>query len=86
MNREKIEETVFKVLMVIATYFILAILAIIIYTIFAKGVKALSWEMLTSVPQGGYYYGKGGGILNAILGSLSLAFGATLLAFLLDYR
>jgi len=83
MTGKKIEETVFKVLMVIATYFILAILAIIIYTIFAKGVKALSWEMLTSVPQGGYYYGKGGGILNAILGSLSLAFGATLLAFLL---
>ena len=79
----KIEEKVFKVLMVIATYSILAILAIIIYSIFAKGIKALSWEMLTQVPQGGYYYGKGGGILNAILGSLSLACGATFLAFLI---
>jgi phosphate transport system permease protein len=78
----KIEERVFKVLMIIATYFILAILAIIIYSIFAKGIKALSWEILTQVPKGGYYYGKGGGILNAILGSLSLAFGATLLAFI----
>ena len=79
----KIEEKVFKVLMVIATYSILAILALIIYSIFAKGIKALSWEILTQVPKGGYYYGKGGGILNAILGSLSLAFGATLLAFLI---
>jgi phosphate transport system permease protein len=78
----KIEEKVFKVLMVIATYSILAILAIIIYTIFAKGIKAMSWEILSQVPKGGYYYGKGGGILNAILGSLSLAFGATLLAFI----
>jgi len=78
----KIEERVFKVLMVIATYSILAILAIIIYSIFAKGIKALSWEILTQVPKGGYYYGKGGGILNAILGSLSLAFGATFLAFI----
>jgi phosphate transport system permease protein len=78
----KIEEKVFKVLMVIATYSILAVLAIIIYSIFAKGIKALSWEILTQVPKGGYYYGKGGGILNAILGSLSLAFGATLLAFI----
>jgi phosphate transport system permease protein len=78
----KIEEKVFKILMVIATYSILAVLAIIIYSIFAKGIKALSWEILTQVPQGGYYYGKGGGILNAILGSLSLAFGATLLAFI----
>ena len=79
----KIEESVFKVLMVIATYSILAILALIIISIFAKGIKALSWEILTQVPKGGYYYGKGGGILNAILGSLSLATGATLLAFLI---
>jgi phosphate transport system permease protein len=84
MSRKgKIEESIFKVLMVVATYSILAVLAIIIYSIFAKGIKALSWEVLTSVPKGGYYYGKGGGILNAILGSLSLAFGATLLAFII---
>jgi phosphate transport system permease protein len=82
MSRKgKIEESIFKVLMVVATYSILAVLALIIYSIFAKGIKAMSWEVLTSVPKGGYYYGKGGGILNAILGSLTLAFGATLLAF-----
>jgi phosphate transport system permease protein len=69
--------------MIFATYFILVVLAIIIYSIFEKGMKAMSWEILTSVPSGGYYYGKGGGILNAILGSLSLAFGATLLAFII---
>jgi phosphate transport system permease protein len=79
----KIEENFFKVLMIIATYSILAILALIIYSIFAKGMKAMSWEVISQVPQGGYYYGKGGGILNAILGSLSLAFGATLLAFII---
>jgi phosphate transport system permease protein len=79
----QIEEKVFKILMVIATYSILAILALIIFSIFAKGIKALSWEILTQVPKGGYYYGKGGGILNAILGSLSLASGATLLSFLI---
>jgi len=80
---QKIEEKIFKVLMIIATYFILAVLAVIIYSIFEKGIKALSWEILTQTPKGGYYYGKGGGILNAILGSLCLAFGATLLAFLI---
>ena len=36
--------------------------------------------MLTQVPKGGYYLGKEGGILNAIVGSLYLAGGATLLA------
>jgi len=79
----KIEEKFFKVLMILSTYFILAILALIIYSIFEKGVKSISWEMLTTIPSGGYYYGKGGGILNAILGSLFLAFGATLLAFII---
>ena len=79
----KIEESIFKVLMVISTYFILLILALIIYSIFEKGIKAISWEMVSQIPSGGYYYGKGGGILNAILGSLSLAFGATFLAFII---
>lgn len=78
---QKIEERFFKVLMILATYFILIVLAIIIYSIFEKGLRSISWEMLTQVPQGGYYYGKGGGILNAILGSLALATGATILAF-----
>ena len=79
----KIEEKFFKVLMILSTYFILAILAIIIYSIFEKGLKSISWEVLTTIPSGGYYYGKGGGILNAILGSLLLASGATVLAFVI---
>jgi phosphate transport system permease protein len=81
--RLKVEETIFKGLMILSTYFILAVLGIIIYTIFEKGIRSLSWEMVSQIPKGGYYYGKGGGILNAILGSLSLAFGATLLAFII---
>ncbi|MCX6252018.1 MAG: phosphate ABC transporter permease PstA [Bacteroidetes bacterium] len=79
----KIEEKIFRGLMIFSTYFILAILAIIIYTIFHKGMKSLTWAMLTQIPKGGYYYGKEGGILNAILGSLYLAIGATCLAFLI---
>ncbi len=79
---QKIEERFFQVMMFLATLFILAILAIIIYSIFEKGIRSISWEMLTSEPSGGYYYGKEGGILNAILGSLALAFGATVIAFI----
>ena len=69
--------------MFLSTLFILVVLVIIIYSIFEKGLKSISWEMISQVPQGGYYYGKGGGILNAILGSLALAFGATVLAFII---
>jgi phosphate transport system permease protein len=36
--------------------------------------------MLIKTPKGGYYLGKEGGILNAILGSIVLGIGATLLA------
>jgi phosphate transport system permease protein len=81
--RQKIEERFFKGLMIFATWFILIILAIIIYSIFEKGIKAMSWEIVSQIPKGGYYYGKGGGILNAITGSLVLACGATLLAFVI---
>ena len=82
-RRLKVEETFFRVMMNLSTAFILLILGVIIYSVFEKGMKAISWEMLTSIPSGGYYYGKGGGILNAIVGSMTLAFGATILAFLI---
>jgi phosphate transport system permease protein len=39
--------------------------------------------MLTKPPEGSFYLGGGGGILNAILGSLALATGATVLASLI---
>src|SRR5690606_35454561 len=37
-------------------------------------------DMITKTPEGGFYVGKGGGILNAILGSLYLAGLSTFLA------
>jgi phosphate transport system permease protein len=81
--RQKIEEKFFLGLMIFATWFILIILAVIIYSVFEKGLKAMSWEIVSQIPKGGYYYGKGGGILNAITGSLLLASGATLVAFVI---
>jgi phosphate transport system permease protein len=59
-------------------------LLLILGTIVAKGLPALNLAMITRTPQGGYYLGKEGGILNAIVGSLLLAAGATFLAFLLS--
>lgn len=55
-------------------------LLFILITIFMKGFSALNWDMLTKTPQGGYYLGKGGGILNAILGSLILGASSTFVA------
>ncbi len=82
MDRRYVEERIFKGLMVFSTLLILSSLVLILLTILAKGLPYLTLDMVTKTPQGGYYLGKGGGILNAIIGSLYLAGGATLLAFL----
>lgn len=81
-ERRFVEEKVFKALMALSTAVIVACLLLILLTVLAKGLPYMSLDMVTKTPQGGYYLGKGGGVLNAILGSLYLAGGATLLAFL----
>ncbi|MCX6339685.1 MAG: phosphate ABC transporter permease PstA [Candidatus Aureabacteria bacterium] len=83
MDRRKVEEGIFKFLMLASAFIILALLALIVTTVIVKGLPAMSFAMITQTPKGGYYLGKEGGILNAIIGSLYLAGGATLLAFLI---
>ena len=83
MDKRKLEEGFFRVLMISSTAVVVGSFAVILVTIFIKGFSSLSIDMLIKTPQGGYYIGKGGGILNAILGSLVLGVGATLLAFLI---
>jgi phosphate transport system permease protein len=82
MERRKIEEKIFLGLMVMSTVLIISSLLLILLTVLLKGLPYLTWDMVTRVPEGGYYLGKGGGVLNAIVGSLYLAGGATLLAVL----
>jgi len=79
-----LEEKIFKILMITATVVIVSGLLLILGTIIVKGLPSMSWEMISQTPKGGYYLGKEGGILNAILGSLYLAVGATFLAVLLS--
>lgn len=84
MNRRKIiEEYIFKILSAIATYSLIAILMYIIVIIFMKGFNALNLDMITKTPKGGFYYGGEGGVLNAIVGSLYIAFGATIIALII---
>jgi len=66
--------------MVVSTLIILSTLVLILATVTVKGLPALNLAMITQTPKGGYYLGKEGGVLNAIVGSLYLAGGATLLA------
>ena len=84
MNKHKIEEVIFKILMLASMVFVLGSLFLILVTVIWRGLPALNLAMLTQTPKGGYYLGKEGGILNAIVGSLYLAGGATILAFLVS--
>jgi phosphate transport system permease protein len=81
-QRRLFEERVFKLLMRASLLIVGGVLLVILVTVTVKGVGALSWEMISQPPRGGFYIGKGGGILNAILGSLALACGATILSLL----
>ncbi len=79
----KYEENFFRVLMLLSTILIIAVLVLILFNILIKGLPSLSWEMISQTPRGGFYFGKEGGILNAIVGSLYLSLGATFMAFLI---
>jgi len=81
--KRHITEAIFKVLMLISFGFVAGSLALILWTIISRGLPAITWAMLTQAPKGGYYLGKEGGILNAILGSLYMAVGGTLLALII---
>jgi phosphate transport system permease protein len=81
----KREESFFRILMFFSTVFIVGVLMLIVGSVLYKGIPYLNWKMLTTVPTGGYYFGEEGGIVNAIIGSVYLALGATGLAFILGW-
>jgi phosphate transport system permease protein len=78
--RRHMMEAFVKLLMMLSFVVVAASLGLILWTIIARGLPSLSWSMITQTPRGGYYMGKEGGVLNAIIGSLYLAGGGTLLA------
>jgi len=81
---KKIEEKIFKCLMIGSTILILSVLLYILYVIMKKGLPSLSWEMISQIPSGGFYLGKEGGILNAIIGSLYLIFFSVVISLMIS--
>src|SRR6195952_5961514 len=84
MKKRKFEELFFKVLMILATIIVSGSFFLIVGTIFFKGLPYMNLDMITKTPGGGFYIGKEGGILNAIIGSLYVAGGATILGLLIS--
>jgi phosphate transport system permease protein len=83
IERRFVEKTM-KSLMVCSLAFVIVALVVIIGVIVAKGISALNLSMILETPKGGYYLGKEGGVANAIVGSLYMAFGASLLSVILS--
>jgi phosphate transport system permease protein len=79
-----LEEKIFKIIMIGAALIILGVLVYIIGTIFYKGLPSLSIDMITKLPGGGFYLGKEGGVLNAIVGSLYIIIGSLAISMVIS--
>ncbi|MDE6493847.1 MAG: ABC transporter permease subunit [Bacteroidales bacterium] len=80
----KLAEEVFcRTLMNIASILIVGVMGVILVSIFYKGISTFSWNMLAEDMGSGFYLNRGGGIRNAILGSVYLSVSATLLALVI---
>jgi phosphate transport system permease protein len=75
-----IEEKIFKIIMIFAAVIILGVLVYIISTIFYRGLPSLTLDMVTKLPGGGFYLGKEGGVLNAIVGSIYIILGGLVIS------
>lgn len=83
-RNKKIKETAAKLLMWMSMAIVFALVVSVVWTIFSKGIKAMSWDMVTKLPSGGFYIGKEGGVLNAIVGSLMIVGASTVLGLLVS--
>lgn len=81
-HRRHVAEAIVKALMYLSVALVTGSLALILITVVTRGLPSLSWEMISQPPQGGYFMGKGGGVLNAIIGSMLLASGGTAAALI----
>ncbi|MEW6402290.1 MAG: phosphate ABC transporter permease PstA [Chloroflexota bacterium] len=81
-QRRHLVENLMKAMMQVSLAIVAGSLGFILATVLARGLPALTWDMITQVPKGGFYMGKEGGVLNAIIGSAYLAIGGTFLAII----
>ena len=84
VKKKKLNESLAKMFMWGAMIIVFVFLISVIWTIFSKGCRAMSWDMVSKLPGGGFYIGKEGGFLNAIVGSLYIVGASTLLGLLVS--
>ena len=83
-SKKRVREIVAKSFMWLAMFIVFGLVISVIWTVFSKGVKAMSWDMVSKLPGGGFYIGKEGGFLNAIVGSLYIVGASTVLGLIVS--
>jgi phosphate transport system permease protein len=84
MKSRQLEETLFRGLMAASLFLVLSSLVGIVVVVALKGISAMNLSMIMETPKGGYYLGKEGGIANAIVGSLYLVAGSSIMALMIS--
>lgn len=79
-----LEEKIFRALMWLSLLLVALFVVSVLWTIFSKGLPVLTWEMVSTVPGAGFYVGGEGGFLNAIIGSLYIVIGATVIGLVIS--
>lgn len=77
------EEKLVKALMYLSVFVVVYCVVSVIGAILQRGLPVLSWQMVSEVPGGGFFIGGKGGFLNAIVGSLYIVGGSTILGLLI---
>lgn len=84
MKLKFILDKLFQLLMFVSALLVFGFFASIIWSIAKTGIPALSWDMVSKIPGGGFYLGKDGGILNAIVGSAMIVGASSVLGLVLS--
>lgn len=79
-----IEEYIFRALMYISLLIVAGFVFSVLWSVLSKGIPVLTWEMVTTIPTAGFYVGGEGGFLNAIVGSVYIVAGATVVGLIIS--
>ena len=84
MKKSIVMEKIAKGFMIASIVVVFSMVASIIYTIFKRGFGCITWEMVSSVPKGGFYIGGEGGFLNATVGSVYIVLSSTVIGLIIS--
>lgn len=84
MKRKIIEDNIARFFMYVSVFIVLGAVVSVIFSVFKRGIPSLSWQMISTLPGGGFYIGKEGGFLNAIVGSIYVVGASTLIGLIVS--